>query len=82
MQKDFVRENGRVKIIRKNYELDFSEKRYEMSCAGVERTMKVSWEEHLDALIEGWRDNSGGTDCPGLRIRDLNDRGANPHPLA
>lgn len=82
MQKDFVRENGRVKIIHKEHELDFSEKRYEMSCAGVEKTVKVSWEEHLDALVQGWKANPERSDCDGLKIRDLNDRGVNPHPLA
>ena len=82
MQKDFVREGGRVKIIRKNHELDFRDDRYEQSCKGVEKTLSVSWEDHLDALIDTWKDNPRTGNCDGLRIRDLNDKGKAAHPLA
>ena len=81
MPKDFVRENGRVKIIhRERYEMDFSEKKYKLESDSCERVTTVSFEMVLDTLIKNREE--GRPSCDDLRIRDLNERERKPHPLA
>ena len=78
---DFVRENGRVKIIRRHFELDFSEGAYEDVARRVERTQDYDMEHHLDSITHNFEiGHLQSTER--LRIRDLNDRGKPSHPLA
>lgn len=82
MPKDFVRENGRVKIIHRNHEFDYSEKTYEEAVSVTEASTCYSMESHLDVTLDLWKKECLRDNDDRLRIRDLNEKGRPKHPLA